>query len=101
MKQINVHELKSWMDQQVDFQLIDVREPEEFEALSMGGILIPMNEIPGHIAEIDREKPVVIHCRSGMRSASVIDFLERNFEFVNLYNLEGGILAWYDEIVTP
>lgn len=99
MQQITVQELKSWMDQQVDFQLIDVREPEEFDALNMNGLLIPMNQVPNEIAQIDRQKKVVIHCRSGMRSANVIHFLEANFGFDNLYNLEGGILAWYDEIV--
>jgi adenylyltransferase/sulfurtransferase len=51
-----------------------------------------------HINDISREKKVVIHCRSGMRSASVINALERQFGFTNLYNLKGGILAWAAEI---
>jgi rhodanese-related sulfurtransferase len=98
MKSITVAELKEKMDQNEDFQLIDVREPSEYAVCEIGGQLIPMNTIPNHIEEISKEKMVVVHCRSGKRSANVITYLEQNHGYTNLYNLEGGILAWADEI---
>ncbi|MFN4853940.1 MAG: rhodanese-like domain-containing protein [Bacteroidota bacterium] len=98
MKEITVQELKTMRDKQEDFQLIDVREPYEFEHGNIDGKLIPMGTVLEHINDISREKKVVIHCRSGMRSASVINALEKQFGFTNLYNLKGGILAWAAEI---
>lgn len=98
MNTISVHELKTLIDNNEDFQLIDVREPYEVEICSLNGIEIPMNEIPGRVGEIATDKKVIVHCRSGKRSANVIDFLEQNHHLQNLYNLEGGILAWVDAI---
>lgn len=86
------------LDNKEDFQLIDVREPHEFEICNLNGELIPMNTIPDNIDKIAKDKPVVIHCRSGARSGNVVNYLQSNFGFTNLYNLEGGILAWADEI---
>jgi adenylyltransferase/sulfurtransferase len=57
-----------------------------------------MNEVPDHIAEISKDKPVVIHCRSGARSGRIVQYLEQAHGYQNLYNLKGGILAWADEI---
>jgi len=98
MKTKTVQELKQLIDDKADFQLIDVRETHEFDICEIGGELIPMGEIPESVEKIDRSKPVIVHCRSGKRSANVIQYLEQNFQFDNLYNLEGGILAWADEI---
>jgi rhodanese-related sulfurtransferase len=98
MKSITVQELKQLMDSNEDFQLIDVRETYENEICSLNGLLIPMNEIPGRVEDLDKEKMIIVHCRSGKRSANVIDFLEQNYQLTNLYNLEGGILAWIEEI---
>lgn len=98
MKSITVSELKSWMDRNEDFQLIDVREPYENEICTLNGVLIPMNEVPAEFGQIDKNKKVVVHCRSGKRSASVISYLEQNHGYANLYNLEGGILAWIEEV---
>jgi sulfur-carrier protein adenylyltransferase/sulfurtransferase len=98
MKEISPRELKELMDSGADFQLIDVREEYEFDEMNLKGTLIPMGEVTDRKDEIEKEKKVVIHCRSGKRSASVISHLENNFGFSNLYNLKGGILAWVDEI---
>lgn len=98
MKSISVTELKELMDNGSDFQLIDVREPYENDICTLNGELIPMGEIPANVEKIDRARQVVVHCRSGKRSASIIDFLEQNYGFTNLYNLSGGILAWIDEV---
>lgn len=98
MKSITVTELKALMDNQADFQLIDVRENYEYEAGNINGIHIPMNNIPAQVDDIAKDKQVIIQCRSGKRSANVIQFLETNYQFDNLYNLEGGITAWAAEI---
>ena len=98
MKEITVEELKEKMDNKDDFQLVDVREPHEFEICSIGGDDIPMSEIQSRYKEISKDKMVVVHCRSGVRSGNVITFLEQNHGYTNLYNLEGGILAWAEEI---
>ncbi|MCX8080095.1 MAG: rhodanese-like domain-containing protein [Bacteroidia bacterium] len=96
MRHITVSELKQWMESKKDFQLIDVREEFEYEEINMGGHLIPLAELPDRMNEIDRNKDVVVHCRSGKRSQNAIQFLESH-GYTNLYNLEGGILAWLNE----
>ena len=98
MKTKTVTELKQMLDAKENFQLIDVREEHEFEICNLNGELIPMGEIPDNVEKISKDKPVVVHCRSGKRSGNVIQYLESNFGYTNLYNLEGGILAWADEI---
>jgi rhodanese-related sulfurtransferase len=98
MKEKTVSELKAMIDGGEDFQLIDVREPHEYDICHLHSTLIPMNEVPDRIAEISKDKPVVIHCRSGARSARIVEYLEQAGGYQNLYNLRGGILAWADEI---
>jgi rhodanese-related sulfurtransferase len=98
MKEVNVHELKKMLDNKEDFQLIDVREKGEHDFCNIGGTLIPMGQIFQNIDRIEKEKKVVIYCRSGNRSANVIRGLEQHFGLSNLYNLRGGILDWSDEI---
>ncbi|MCS7005403.1 MAG: rhodanese-like domain-containing protein [Cytophagales bacterium] len=98
MKEISVQELKAMIDNKEDFQLIDVRRPDEYNFCNLGGELIPLDEILDHADKISKDKKVVIHCRSGARSANAIQQLEKHFGFTNLYNLKGGILAYSREI---
>lgn len=98
MKEFTVQELKSMIDNGEDFQLIDVREPYEQEIVSINGELIPLGEILNNADKISRDKKVIIHCRSGARSATAIMNLESAHQFTNLYNLKGGILAYAREI---
>ena len=99
MREITVAELKSMMDEKKDFQLIDVREPHEFEIAQMGGELIPMGDVMDNVDRIAKDKPVIVHCRSGARSGAIVNALEVN-GFTNVFNLKGGILAWANEIDT-
>lgn len=94
MKEIGPEELKRMIDSGADFQLIDVREPYEAEACSIGGTLIPMGQIVEHLDEISRDRTVVVHCKSGARSAAVINALSSRYGFENLVNLRGGIMAY-------
>jgi rhodanese-related sulfurtransferase len=97
MKEISVQELKEKIDKGEDFQLIDVREDFEYETSNIGGQLIPLGGVLIESEKIDKDKPVVVMCRSGKRSAAAIMQLEQQ-GFTNLYNLKGGILAWQAEI---
>ena len=96
--EVSVREYKSWLDQGEDVQLIDVRKPYEAEIAEIGGELIPLDEILDKADKIDRNKKVVVHCRSGQRSSDAIKKLKEKYGFNNLYNLKGGILAWSEEI---
>jgi len=98
MKEVSVEELKKMIDAKEDFQLIDVREPAEFAAANLKGELIPLSSVPQNVDKISKTKKVIVHCRSGKRSANAITFLENNHGFDNLYNLKGGILDWKDKI---
>jgi adenylyltransferase/sulfurtransferase len=99
IREITVSELKDLMDKQEKFQLIDVREPYEYEIANLGGLLIPPGNLEERIGEISSSEMVIVHCRSGARSAKAIEKLNR-FGFQNTYNLRGGILEWADKIDT-
>jgi len=95
--QITVKELKRRLDTGEDVQLIDVREPYEYQIAQIGGKLIPQNDVPQRLAEIDANREVVVHCRSGARSQRIAEFLKQN-GYPQVVNVAGGILAWSDEI---
>jgi molybdopterin/thiamine biosynthesis adenylyltransferase/rhodanese-related sulfurtransferase len=95
--QITVKELKRRLDAGEDVQLIDVREPYEFQIAQIGGKLIPQNDVPNRLGEIDRNREVVVHCRSGARSQKIAEFLKQA-GYPRVANVAGGILAWSDEI---
>jgi rhodanese-related sulfurtransferase len=95
--QITVLELKQRLDAGEDLMILDVREPYECQIASIGGTLIPMNQVPDRLAEIDRNREIVVQCRSGARSQRVAEFLAAQ-GYPNVKNLAGGILAWADQI---
>ena len=95
--QITVKELKRRIDVSEDVQLIDVREPYEYQIAQIGGKLIPQNDVPQRLADIDRSREVIVHCRSGARSQKIAEFLKQA-GYPKVANLAGGILAWSDEI---
>lgn len=97
IKEVTVKELSQFLQIKKDFQLIDVREPHEKEIADIGGELIPLSTIPGELDKI-QDKPVVVYCRSGKRSADATQYIQQNLKRDNIYNLKGGILAWSDEI---
>jgi rhodanese-related sulfurtransferase len=78
--------------------LLDVREPWEWQLARIeGAIHVPMGEIPGRIAELDKTHPTVVICHHGMRSLQVVAFLQQQ-GFANLHNLAGGINAWSRQV---
>ena len=95
--QLTVKELKARRDAGDDIFLLDVREPYEVQIAQIGGTVIPQNDVPQRLAEIPRDREIVVHCRSGARSQRIAEFLKQS-GYQNVVNLAGGILAWSDEI---
>jgi adenylyltransferase/sulfurtransferase len=98
VKEISVKELYDWQVRGEDFQFIDVREQHEYDIVNLGAELIPLGDVANQTEKIDRDKKVVIHCKTGNRSAKAIRELEDKFGFKNLYNLKEGILGYIDEV---
>ncbi|HTE29038.1 MAG TPA: rhodanese-like domain-containing protein, partial [Chryseolinea sp.] len=98
IKEINALELHEWELQGKDYQIIDVREPYEYEIVNIGAQLIPLATIIDNVGKIDRTKQVVVQCKTGNRSGKAIRELEDKFGFDNLYNLKGGILGYIDDV---
>ena len=94
MKSITVSAFKEKIENKEDFQLIDVREPDEHSEFNIGGELIPLNEIVQQVEKIATDKPVIIYCRKGIRSQIAIQRLQEKFPFTDLINLIGGTEAW-------
>ncbi len=97
MKEVTVREFKEMQDNGENYQLIDVRESYEFDIANICGELIPQGQVADNVGKISRDKKVIIHCRSGARSARIVQYLEQQ-GYDNVYNLKGGILAWSAEI---
>ncbi len=93
-----VEQLKQRLDRGEKVFILDVRNPEEFQICRISGsVLLPLSSLPQRMGELDRDREMVVHCKSGMRSQRAIDFL-RQQGFTKLSNLKGGILAWADKI---
>ena len=102
LKELSVQELKAMLDNQEDFKFIDVREKREFDFVNIGAELIPLAKVleNGEAFDYPEDKKVVVHCRSGKRSADAILVLQEKYGYANLYNLKGGIIAYATEIDT-
>lgn len=91
---ISPNKLKLLLEEKADFQLIDVREPHEYAIDNLGGTLMPLSQLEEWVTRIERDKWVIVHCQSGMRSQKAIQLLREKYGFTNLKNLEGGIVAY-------
>jgi adenylyltransferase/sulfurtransferase len=98
VKEITPKELYELQVKGEPFQLIDVREPYEYEIVNIGAELIPLATVAEQAGRINKDQPVIVHCKMGGRSAKAIRELEEQFGFTNLYNLKGGIIAYIDEV---
>ncbi len=95
--EITATELKRRQDRGEKLFILDVREPHEYQICNLNGKLIPLGELPRRVNELDSSVEMVVHCRSGKRSADAIHFLQ-TAGFKKLWNLKGGVLAWADEV---
>lgn len=103
MQEITVLELKRRTDAGEQLNIIDVREPDEYDAYNIGAQLIPLGRIMNMQTEaIDdlKDEELIVHCRSGKRSLQACLFLE-TMGFTNVKNLTGGILAWQEQCDGP
>jgi len=95
--EITVKELKQKMDDGEPINVLDVREPHEYEVANIGVRLIPLGELPRRLAEFDQNGSFAIHCKTGARSANAVKLLQ-DAGFGNVYNVKGGITAWSEEV---
>jgi sulfur-carrier protein adenylyltransferase/sulfurtransferase len=96
--EIDVKEVKEKLDRGDNFVLIDVREPHEYQICNIPAAkLIPLGTVAQRLSELDPEADIVIHCKSGMRSAKACGIL-RSAGFKHVRNMKGGILAWSDQV---
>jgi sulfur-carrier protein adenylyltransferase/sulfurtransferase len=97
--EVQPEELKRRLDAGEDIFVLDVREPHEYQICNLSGYLIPVGDLHSRVHELDSSREIVVHCRSGVRSAKAVEFL-RQAGFKNVTNLAGGILRW-SETVDP
>ncbi len=95
--EISVQELQALRQADADFFLLDVRNPNEYAICHLNGHLIPLNELPSRLNELNPEQHIVVHCHAGGRSARATEFLIQH-GFKNVCNLRGGVTAWSNEI---
>ena len=97
MPEMTPEELKRRLDAGDDLFVLDVREPHEYQICNLGGHLIPLNDLPKRVSELDATREIVVHCKLGGRSAKAVDFL-RQSGFGKVHNLTGGINAWAERV---
>ena len=95
--EIQVEELKRRLDAGENLFVLDVREPHEYQICNINGHLIPLGDLPNRVHELDSSREIVAHCRSGVRSAKAVTFLQQA-GFKKVHNRAGGILAWADRV---
>ncbi len=95
MQDINVQELKDRLNKGEQLHIIDVREPYEYEEFNIGAILIPLGDLKEQLSSIEQFKTeeLIVHCKSGNRSAAAKNFLEQN-GFLKVRSLTGGMQAY-------
>jgi adenylyltransferase/sulfurtransferase len=99
IEEITPKELKERMDAGENVQLIDVRQPEEYAFAKIeGSKLIPLGELPSRVSELDPTREVIFQCKSGVRSARAVEFVQQTGYHGTAKNLRGGITAWSNEV---
>jgi len=98
MRIISALELNDAMKKGQEFEIVDVREPYEYDACNIGSVHIPMGEICNRLEDLPKDKNIVIMCRSGKRAEAVANILITDHSISNVYILDGGILAWKNQI---
>jgi adenylyltransferase/sulfurtransferase len=96
--EISVNELKRKMDRKEKFYLLDVREPYESRISTIGGHIIPINDLPKRVNELNKDEDIIVYCRTGHRSNLAVKYLKDVEGFHNVKNLTGGINEWADKI---
>jgi len=95
--EISVQDLQALREANADIFILDVRNQDEYDLCNMGGHLIPFNELPQRLDELNRNQHIIIHCHAGGRSRRATELLLKE-GFKQVSNLRGGITAWANEI---
>jgi adenylyltransferase/sulfurtransferase len=95
--EIQVEDFKRRLDAKEDVFVLDVREPHEYQICNLGGYLIPLNDLPKRVSELDSSREILVHCKMGGRSAKAVAFLQQS-GFTKVHNLAGGINAWAERV---
>jgi len=96
--EVTAPDVKKMIDEKKPFVLVDVREPHEFDICRIpGSTLIPLGDLPSRMNELNSADEIVVHCRSGVRSARAVELLMKA-GFRKIHNLKGGVLAWADQV---
>ncbi len=95
---ITALELQEWIQSDKSFELLDVREKFEYELGNIGGVNVPMSEVPEKQSSTTSSGKTVILCRSGKRAEAVANVLEKEFRVEEIYVLKGGLMSWKEEV---
>lgn len=95
---ISVAELKNLIKHDKQLLLLDVRSEQERNAFNIGGILIPLPDLPQQLNKIDRDKNIVVYCHTGARSMMAVKILQ-DAGYPSAKSLAGGMMAWQAESV--
>ena len=99
LPELTPQDLHARLQRGESLQLVDVREPEEYEYCHIeGSVLLPLGDIPQHVEDLATDRPVVLICHHGVRSAQALGYLQHRHGLTNLLNLRGGIHAWSVQI---
>lgn len=95
--EISVQQFEAMRNAGAEFFLLDVRNPDEYESANLGGYLIPLNELPTRLNELNKDQQIIVHCHAGGRSSRAVEYLLQH-GFTHVYNLRGGLSTWQREI---
>lgn len=98
MKTIAAKELSLKLGEGASYTILDVREPYERSICKIEALHIPMGDIIDRIKDVPSNEKVVVMCRTGKRAEAVVNLLEQKYQYQNLILLEGGLMAWIDEV---
>jgi len=98
MRIISALELNEALHHGENYEIIDIREPYEYAVCNIGSKHIPMGDLCDRLAELPSTKNLVIMCRSGKRAEAMANLLTTDFEMNNIWILDGGILAWKEQV---
>lgn len=95
--EISVHELEALILAKANIVILDVRNPNEHAICHLNGLLIPLNELPNRLGELNKDEHIIVHCHAGGRSKRATEYL-LSLGYSHVENLRGGITAWATEI---
>lgn len=99
IKELTYQELQTWQAAQRTFELVDVRTEEERNHLHIGGTWVPMEDLNSHLCELPADRPIVVYCKRGIRSAIAIQRWQQKRPELSLYNLAGGLSKHFPQLL--